>query len=267
MRPFLERLSQTADCFVHAYPNAGLPNAMGGYDDTPEQARPQASNRAHLRGCKTCNTPFMTCGTVVQQRSAARVALRNMPRTDVPHGTARAAPCRSTLGAQCGRMERIQRSRHRSVALARLRSAPQSVRACVRCAFGLVDGVPRRCRTSERVSCSAPSCACRWRGTCVSSLTPGCSTWHAPLPNNILIIIIIIIISRSHSFAAMTPTGLAASNIGRVTACEAHSLRRAAFHRMPSHPVRDRLVSSRLVSSHLLRCAMVGYAMVLPVRC
>ena len=41
MRPFLERLSQTADCFVHAYPNAGLPNAMGGYDDTPEQARPK----------------------------------------------------------------------------------------------------------------------------------------------------------------------------------------------------------------------------------
>ena len=35
MEPFLERLSQCAECFVHVYSNAGLPNAMGGYDDTP----------------------------------------------------------------------------------------------------------------------------------------------------------------------------------------------------------------------------------------
>jgi 5-methyltetrahydrofolate--homocysteine methyltransferase len=26
-----------ADCYVFTYPNAGLPNAMGGYDDTPAQ--------------------------------------------------------------------------------------------------------------------------------------------------------------------------------------------------------------------------------------
>jgi len=31
----MERLSQCAECFVHVYANAGLPNAMGGYDDTP----------------------------------------------------------------------------------------------------------------------------------------------------------------------------------------------------------------------------------------
>ena len=36
MRPFLQRLSKIANCYVHAYPNAGLPNAMGGYDETPE---------------------------------------------------------------------------------------------------------------------------------------------------------------------------------------------------------------------------------------
>lgn len=36
MVPFLQRLSKIAGCFVHAYPNAGLPNAMGGYDETPE---------------------------------------------------------------------------------------------------------------------------------------------------------------------------------------------------------------------------------------
>ncbi|EEC44210.1 methionine synthase [Phaeodactylum tricornutum CCAP 1055/1] len=36
MVPFVERLSKAAECFVHVYSNAGLPNAMGGYDDTPE---------------------------------------------------------------------------------------------------------------------------------------------------------------------------------------------------------------------------------------
>merc|ERR1712238_120556 len=35
MTPFLERLSKVVECFMHVYSNAGLPNAMGGYDDTP----------------------------------------------------------------------------------------------------------------------------------------------------------------------------------------------------------------------------------------
>ncbi|MDO8931349.1 MAG: homocysteine S-methyltransferase family protein [Rhodocyclaceae bacterium] len=37
MKPFVQRLAKVADCYVFTYPNAGLPNAMGGYDDTPEQ--------------------------------------------------------------------------------------------------------------------------------------------------------------------------------------------------------------------------------------
>ena len=35
MKPFLAELSRVADCWVFAYPNAGLPNAMGGYDQKP----------------------------------------------------------------------------------------------------------------------------------------------------------------------------------------------------------------------------------------
>ncbi len=35
MRAFLAELSRVADCAVSAHPNAGLPNAMGGYDETP----------------------------------------------------------------------------------------------------------------------------------------------------------------------------------------------------------------------------------------
>ncbi|MCZ2442921.1 MAG: homocysteine S-methyltransferase family protein, partial [Flavobacteriales bacterium] len=36
MRAHVEELSQIANCFVSAYPNAGLPNAMGEYDEAPE---------------------------------------------------------------------------------------------------------------------------------------------------------------------------------------------------------------------------------------
>ena len=35
MRPYIAELSQIASCFVSAYPNAGLPNAMGEYDEQP----------------------------------------------------------------------------------------------------------------------------------------------------------------------------------------------------------------------------------------
>jgi 5-methyltetrahydrofolate--homocysteine methyltransferase len=37
MLPFYKRLAGIATCYVHAYPNAGLPNEMGGYDETPEE--------------------------------------------------------------------------------------------------------------------------------------------------------------------------------------------------------------------------------------
>lgn len=36
MRPHIEELSQISSCYVSAYPNAGLPNAMGEYDEQPE---------------------------------------------------------------------------------------------------------------------------------------------------------------------------------------------------------------------------------------
>ncbi|MGH9888966.1 MAG: homocysteine S-methyltransferase family protein, partial [bacterium] len=35
-RPFLEELSRIADTFVSTHPNAGMPNALGSYDQTPE---------------------------------------------------------------------------------------------------------------------------------------------------------------------------------------------------------------------------------------
>ncbi len=37
MRPYVEELSGLADCYLSVYPNLGLPNELGGYDETPEQ--------------------------------------------------------------------------------------------------------------------------------------------------------------------------------------------------------------------------------------
>ncbi len=36
MRPYIAELSRLADCYVSCYPNAGLPNAFGEYDERPE---------------------------------------------------------------------------------------------------------------------------------------------------------------------------------------------------------------------------------------
>lgn len=39
MKQYVANLSACADCYVFCYPNAGLPNAMGGYDQKgPEMA-------------------------------------------------------------------------------------------------------------------------------------------------------------------------------------------------------------------------------------
>src|SRR5436189_2688824 len=37
MRPYLEELSEKAPFYISCYPNAGLPNQFGEYDETPEQ--------------------------------------------------------------------------------------------------------------------------------------------------------------------------------------------------------------------------------------
>ncbi len=47
LRPYIEELSRIADTYVCAYPNAGLPNAFGEYDETADET---ARNLARIRG-------------------------------------------------------------------------------------------------------------------------------------------------------------------------------------------------------------------------
>jgi 5-methyltetrahydrofolate--homocysteine methyltransferase len=41
LTPYLETISNNSEFFISAYPNAGLPNAFGQYDETPEQMAAQ----------------------------------------------------------------------------------------------------------------------------------------------------------------------------------------------------------------------------------
>lgn len=41
MKPYLQRLAAIAPCYISAYPNAGLPNRFGQYDETPEMMAEQ----------------------------------------------------------------------------------------------------------------------------------------------------------------------------------------------------------------------------------
>ena len=67
MLPYIRNLSECADCFVFAYPNAGLPNAMGGYDQKgPEMAaecRPflEAGLLNGLGGCCGSTREHIAC--------------------------------------------------------------------------------------------------------------------------------------------------------------------------------------------------------------
>jgi 5-methyltetrahydrofolate--homocysteine methyltransferase len=48
MRPHIEELSQIAECYTSAYPNAGLPNAFGEYDEQPHETAHIIQEWAHL---------------------------------------------------------------------------------------------------------------------------------------------------------------------------------------------------------------------------
>ena len=81
MRPFLKELAGIADCYVHCYPNAGLPNAFGGYDQTPEQMGEL------LRGFAAdgmINIIGGCCGTTPDHIRAIAEAVRDVPPRPKP---------------------------------------------------------------------------------------------------------------------------------------------------------------------------------------
>ena len=72
MRPYLELLSKGAECYVSVHPNAGLPNAFGGYDETAEQMASVISDFAE-RGL--LNVVGGCCGTTPEHITAISEAM------------------------------------------------------------------------------------------------------------------------------------------------------------------------------------------------
>ena len=82
LRPYIEELSEIANLPVTCYPNAGLPNEMGGYDDTPEHMAKVLGDFAEegwlnmVGGC---------CGTTPEHVAAISEAVRRRGKLRVPH--------------------------------------------------------------------------------------------------------------------------------------------------------------------------------------
>jgi 5-methyltetrahydrofolate--homocysteine methyltransferase len=81
MRPHIAELSRIADTLVSAYPNAGLPNAMGEYDESPDQTGHQLHDWAKdgivniLGGC---------CGTTPDHIRHVADEVRGMKPRQIP---------------------------------------------------------------------------------------------------------------------------------------------------------------------------------------
>ncbi len=81
MRPHIEELSQIAACYVSAYPNAGLPNAMGEYDESPEHT---ASVIAEWAKEGWVNLVGGCCGTTPQHIAAIAAAMKKFEPRKLP---------------------------------------------------------------------------------------------------------------------------------------------------------------------------------------
>jgi 5-methyltetrahydrofolate--homocysteine methyltransferase len=99
MYPFLQRLAAIAHCYTLAFPNAGLPNAMGQYDETPENF---AINCKKFCTDSLVNMIGGCCGTTPIYIEALWNAVKDVPRREVPE--------RSTLLHLSGMQEFIYKS-------------------------------------------------------------------------------------------------------------------------------------------------------------
>ena len=74
LRQYVEELSKLCDCFISAHPNAGLPNAFGGYDETPQML---ADEIAEWGTAGIINIAGGCCGTSPDHIRAIAEALKD----------------------------------------------------------------------------------------------------------------------------------------------------------------------------------------------
>ncbi len=81
MRPFVEEISWAADTLVSAHPNAGLPNELGGYDETPDQ---MAGILGEFAEAGLLNIVGGCCGTTPEYIKAIAKAVEGVKPRQVP---------------------------------------------------------------------------------------------------------------------------------------------------------------------------------------
>lgn len=81
MRPYIEELSRLADCHITCYPNAGLPNAFGGYDERPED---MAAVLAEFAESGLVNLVGGCCGSTPEHIREIAKAVRNRTPRKMP---------------------------------------------------------------------------------------------------------------------------------------------------------------------------------------
>jgi 5-methyltetrahydrofolate--homocysteine methyltransferase len=86
MRPFLEDLSRVATTYVSCHPNAGLPNALGEYD---EHAHDTSALLREFAADGLVNVVGGCCGTTPKHTRAIADAVRGLPPRRVPEGRRR----------------------------------------------------------------------------------------------------------------------------------------------------------------------------------
>src|SRR6266540_3334194 len=82
MRPFLADLSEIASTYVSCYPNAGLPNAFGEYDEQPETT---AALLTEFAESGLTNVVGGCCGTTPDHIRAIAAGVRNLRPKRHPH--------------------------------------------------------------------------------------------------------------------------------------------------------------------------------------
>jgi 5-methyltetrahydrofolate--homocysteine methyltransferase len=81
LRPHVETLATVASCHVSAHPNAGLPNAFGEYDETPEET---AATLREFAQSGLLNLVGGCCGTTPDHIRAIAEAVRGLPPRRLP---------------------------------------------------------------------------------------------------------------------------------------------------------------------------------------
>src|SRR5688572_16336030 len=81
LRPYVEELAGIAETYVSCHPNAGLPNAFGEYDDTPES---MAAHAAEWARAGWLNLTGGCCGTTPEHIRAIGEALRPIAPRRIP---------------------------------------------------------------------------------------------------------------------------------------------------------------------------------------